>query len=62
MEPSWDLVLKDIKDRDDFGRKKYGIPLSADNPKDMLWEAYCEALDLVVYLRTEIEKRKLKTP
>lgn len=41
-----------------FGRQKYGTPLTADNGRDPLVDAYQEALDLVVYLRQAIEERK----
>ncbi len=54
----WDLVITDMKSRDDFGRKKYGTPLQPNNGRDSLVDAYQEALDLCVYLRQEIEERK----
>ncbi len=53
----WSLVLTDMMDRDLDGRRKYGVPLQASNGRDHLVDAYQEALDLVVYLRAEIEKR-----
>lgn len=57
--PIWDMVVQDIRDRDEAGRKKYGTPLQAGNGRDALVDAYQEALDLVVYLRKEIEERRL---
>lgn len=54
----WDLVLKDIKERDDFGIKKYGTRLQPHNGRDVLQDAYEEALDLVVYLRQAIYERQ----
>jgi len=56
--PVWDLVIADMKARDDFGRKKYGTPLQTTNGRDALTDAYQEALDLCVYLRQAIEERK----
>ena len=53
-----DLVLQDIKDRIDMGEKKYGMKLQTFNGRDPLWDAYQEAIDLVMYLRQEIEERK----
>ena len=53
----WDLVIADMQARDRTGRERYGTPLQADNGRDHLVDAYQEALDLVVYLRAEIEKR-----
>ena len=53
----WDLVIADMKARDDFGRAKYGTPLQVNNGRDALVDAYQEALDLCVYLRQEIEER-----
>ena len=58
----WEFVLLDIEARRLRGIESYGAPLTVQTPVDPLWEAYCEALDLVVYLRTEIEKRKSNVP
>lgn len=54
---SWDLVLADMKERDDFGKSKYGTSLQPGNGRDALADAYQEALDLAVYLRTAIYER-----
>lgn len=56
--PIWDLVIADMKERDVVGRERYGTPLQTNNGRDALLDAYQEALDLVVYLRQEIEERK----
>lgn len=53
-----DLVEEDIASRKRIGVKKYGMPLQANNGRDMLWDAYEEALDLAIYLRGELENRK----
>ena len=55
----WDLVLKDIKDRDDYGLKKYGTRLRPFNGRDALIDAYQEVLDLVVYLRQLIYEKEI---
>lgn len=55
--PIWDLVRADIAERDKLGRERYGTPLQAFNGRDALVDAYQESLDLVVYLRQEIEER-----
>jgi hypothetical protein len=55
---SWDLVIQDMKKRNKFGIKKYGKPLNTETPKDFLVELYEELLDAIVYLKTELEKRK----
>lgn len=47
-----------MKERDEFGAKKYGIGHQHDNKRDHLIDAYQEALDLALYLRAEIEERK----
>jgi len=49
--PIWELVIDDMRDRDNAGRRKYGTPLQAHNGRDALVDAYQEALDLCVYLR-----------
>lgn len=56
----WDLVIKDIHDRDKFGTKKYGTRLQPYNGRNALIDAYQEALDLVVYLRQLIEEERIK--
>lgn len=53
----WDLVVDDMRARDNFGRAKYGTPLQASNGRDALVDAYQEALDLLVYLRQMIYER-----
>jgi hypothetical protein len=53
-----DLVIKDMEDRKAFGLQKYGTLLQHDNGRDHLVDAYQEVLDLAVYLRNEIERRK----
>ena len=54
---AWDLVIKDMKQRDEFGHKKYGVRLQPHNGRDQLVDAYQEALDLCVYLRNAIYER-----
>lgn len=53
----WDLVMQDMRGRDRFGLEKYGTRLQPFNGRDALVDAYQEALDLVVYLRTAIYER-----
>lgn len=55
--PIWDLVISDMKERDNLGRERYGVPLQANNGRDVLLDAYQEALDLVVYLKQAIVER-----
>ena len=59
-EPVWYLVIKDMNSRNEFGRKKYGTPLKAFNGRDVMKDAYEEALDLCVYLRQAIYERDAK--
>jgi hypothetical protein len=56
--PIWELVVEDMKARDQIGRERYGTPLQANNGRDALVDAYQESLDLAVYLRQAIEERK----
>lgn len=58
--PVWDLVIKDMQERDQVGRERYGTPLQTNNGRDHLVDAYQESLDQVVYLRAEIEERKIR--
>ena len=51
------FVLQDIRARMEVGKKKYGTLLQTYNGRDALWDAYQEALDLVMYLRQAILER-----
>lgn len=53
----WDLVMKDMRARDEAGQLRYGTRLQAHNGRDVLIDAYQEALDLTVYLRQAIYER-----
>ena len=54
----WDLVIEDMKARDELGFKRYKTHLQPFNGRDALQDAYEESLDLCVYLRQAIEERK----
>lgn len=53
-----ELVIEDIRERMEFGIRKYGVALQASNGRDMLKDAYDEVLDLAVYLKGELERRR----
>lgn len=53
-----DFVLTDIQARVDAGELKYGTKLMTHNGRDALWDAYQEAIDLVMYLRQAILERE----
>lgn len=56
--PIAELVVLDIEKRMQDGISKYGTPLRANNGRAALVDAYQEAIDLVMYLRQEIEERR----
>jgi hypothetical protein len=51
------LVAGDIRDRAEIGRARYGVYLQAHNGRDVLRDAYEEALDLAMYLRQAISEQ-----
>lgn len=51
------MVLADIVARRQVGIERYGTALQAGNGRDMLRDAYEEALDLAIYLRGCIAER-----
>ena len=53
----WPIVMADMEARHELGIKRYGTPLQPFNGRDALRDAYEEALDLAVYLRTAIYER-----
>lgn len=52
-----DLVIADMEARKAVGLARYGTLLRPHNGRDMLRDAYEEALDLAVYLRGAIAER-----
>ncbi len=60
--PVWDLVMSDMRDRKEFGRKKYGTCLQTFNGRDALVDLYQELLDACVYVRQKIEESKAAVP
>jgi hypothetical protein len=54
----WDLVIEDMRQRDSLGLSRYGTRLQPHNGRDGLRDAFEEALDMVAYLRQEIEERE----
>ena len=53
----WPIVIKEMEARDQLGRERYGVPLTAHNGRDALWDAYEEALDQCAYIRQAIYER-----
>lgn len=53
------LVLEDVEARRDLGIARYGTALQPNNGRDMLLDAYEEALDLAIYLKGVIVERQL---
>lgn len=51
------LVRADLDAREQLGVQRYGTALQAHNGRDMLRDAYDEAMDLTTYLRGVIEER-----
>lgn len=49
-----DAVIADLKERAEFGIKKYGTPLMTHNGRRALVDALQEAYDLVMYLKQAI--------
>jgi hypothetical protein len=55
----WKIVIEDMALRRALGISRYGKTVVADDAnEDWLQHAYEEALDMTVYLRAEIERRK----
>lgn len=45
------LILRDMFDRDAWGRSKYKVPLQPFNGRDALVDLYQEILDAIVYTK-----------
>lgn len=55
-----DVILADIRERAEVGRQKYGHYLETNNGRNPLWDAYQEAIDLVMYLRQALLEEDFK--
>ena len=55
----WPLMLGDMRERHRLGIERYGTPLTHDNGRDHLVDAYQEILDGMVYLAADLMKRGL---
>ncbi len=55
-----DVVINDLRERAESGKKKYGTYLRTDNGRNALWDAYQEAIDLVMYLRQRLMEEEQK--
>jgi hypothetical protein len=60
----WDVVVGWMRDRDQFGRRKYPTSngLQPFNGRDALWDAIEEQLDHVAYLAQEWLQRREAAP
>jgi len=56
--PVWAYVVEDMLQRNEEGAKKYNRYLLPNCPDNMLQHAYEEALDLAVYLKTQLLKEQ----
>jgi ribosomal protein L37E len=52
------LVITDMRERDQVGRQRYGVPLTSGNGRNHLVDAYQELLDYVVYLVAELDEKQ----
>ncbi len=55
-EPIVGMLLKDMAERDKIGRERYGVPLTANNGRNHLVDAYQEGLDYAVYLMAKLDE------
>lgn len=53
----WPLVIMDMANRDQVGRKRYGVPLQPHNGRDALRDAYEEVLDQAAYIKSAMIER-----
>jgi hypothetical protein len=53
----WDLVMDDMRQRNEFGCRKYGGPLQPNDGRDNLADVYQELLDACAYMRKLIYER-----
>jgi len=54
-----ECVIADIRERMEHGKRKYGTALQPHNGRNMLQDAYEEALDLCVYLKGALLEQEI---
>ncbi len=54
----WQMVIKDMENREKLGIDRYGEPVQTFNGRDSLLDAYEEQLDKIVYLKQHMEELK----
>lgn len=59
--PIWELVIADMKERNEIGTKKYGTPLQAFNGRDALVDLTQELMDALVYCKQMMVERDSKS-
>ena len=52
-------VIKDLREREQFGALKYGKFLTHHTTEDTMQHLYEELLDAALYIKTEMKKRKV---
>lgn len=55
----WEVVVRDMNERNLIGIQRYNTPLQPFNGRNALIDAYQESLDLAVYLRQRILEDEL---
>jgi hypothetical protein len=60
--PTSELVIADAAARDDLGLRRYGVRLQPGNGRNSLVDAYDEAMDLAVYLKTALLETEASEP
>lgn len=53
----YEYALKDIGERVEMGKIKYGTPLKTQNGRDALYDCYQELIDALLYIRQELLER-----
>lgn len=55
--PIYQLMVRDVEQRAEYGKRTYETYLQAHNGRDALRDAYEEALDLALYLKQALVER-----
>ena len=57
----WNSVVEDMKARNDFGFKKYGVALKANDGRKTIQDLYEELLDACVYTKKLIKEQEISS-
>lgn len=55
----WDMIIEDMKQRNELGIRRYGVKLTSFNKRNSSQDLMEELLDAIAYLKQSMEERQV---